>query len=752
MKKIFLFSLISVLCCAILFSCERPQPEENEGNENVDPGTGDQGGDQGNSPDLFTKDFPYVAEFPVECGNLIAEGSDVGVTIEVTQVEDRNFIFELRPGAMVQSYKLDVYPVSQLYNMLLNDRNSGALTTSESWAVNERIRQYLFNESGSGGYAFSVDAFDNPEDFLQVEYDWMNTPYAPASAVAIPDCGYVIAVVGSTDIDISSSNQEELTLCYVHTTSQPLIGDPQCEIEVNAGYRKFSVRHYPNADADAIYFFGWYTSEIDEFIDSFGETLFRDFMRTRVSRPSYPDDPNNTDPDNPESMYYSVDFGENADHTLQSTTCAVAVDANLTPQADFSRVDFNLKEIPEDQPIVTPSVSVVEDRIGAVYFEFYAEMPKDCNTIFYNIYTEGEYHAWELRSSLERKKEAIRLVREGFGCHNPNFVWDADKEEAVGSQGRVLLRYHGKPMEEGEIVYIGFTGRNAMGTAGPLTFSEPIKLDSRNVTSPDQCKANESLKMTLSNPKRTSFRMDVTYDPSTVSMVYLQYMTPTNNPGLTPDDPWTEWIDFIFNDGLWGNEQNNYTPIVMEWPVLESGADYFVFTGMEPGEEYTVYLCAEDFDGNVSNVLFDTIRTEEIQVGPDPTINMALVPADSYPNDWKVTYTIDHDVEAILYCCTDHVSDLSTYIPGLTQSKLNDIKNSGIDYETWKNGIYDWVMDLGLSTESDTSQDWKGDQVVIAACIAIGKDEAGMPVYNFFHLICEDGKAQTLEEIFEKTE
>ena len=53
-----------------------------------------------------------------------------------------------------------------------------------------------------------------------------------------------------------------------------------------------------------------------------------------------------------------------------------------------------------------------------------------------------------------------------------------------------------------------------------------------------------------------------------------------------------------------------------------------------------------------------------------------------------------------------------------------------------------------MRAESDTSQDWEGDQVVIAACIAVGRDNDGEPVHKMYHLICEDGKAQTLEEIF----
>ena len=145
---------------------------------------------------------------------------------------------------------------------------------------------------------------------------------------------------------------------------------------------------------------------------------------------------------------------------------------------------------------------------------------------------------------------------------------------------------------------------------------------------------------------------------------------------------------------------------------------------------------------------FGKISTNAIQVGDDPTVNMSLEPSDNYPNDWTVLYTIDHDVAKMKYCYADKAADLANYIPGLTQSAMNNVAESGIDYETWRQGIYDWVNELGMETESDTSQEWQGDGTVIAACLAVGKDETGAEVYQMFHLICKDGQAQTLEEIF----
>lgn len=734
--------LLAGLCVVFFAACD-PQEVKPEDEETENPG----GSNTGEKPEAV---FPYVAEFPVECGKLLAEGSEVGVTIEVTKVEDQNFVFELRPGPLVQSFKLDVYPLSQLYNNLLNDKTFGYLTSSESWAVNERIREYIFDESGSGGYAFGIGDFADPDEFLQIEFDWMNSPYAAASAVAIPDCDYIIAVVASTEESISSVTQEDLTLCWVHTTSQPLIGDPQVEIEVNAGYTAFGVQHYLNADAAAVYFFGYLTSEIDAYIDAFGDTMFRDFMRTRVTSPSVANDPNN-----PESLYYSVAYGEGADASIMSTTCAVAVDANLTPQEGYARRDFHLQEIPEDLPEADLSIDVLEDRVASSYVEFEVAFTADCQTLFYNVFPESELAALEAMTDKE-KRELARYIRDfGYGCHNPNFVWDAEKGQATGSGAKLVLdavgSYTGKnsanrPLMPGNTYAVVYVGRNGAQQLTDLKVSETFTTDERNIATPENCNAKD-LKLTLSNPGRTQYTVTITYDPSTVSMVYWQYMTAENNPGLDQSNSWSEWVEFIFGSGT-------SNMLVNAWPTERSGRDGLTLSAMTPDTDYTVFMCVEDFDGNVSPMYFETIRTAEIQVGPDPTVNMTLVPSKFDNYDWTVTYDIDHDVEYLLYCYTDNTADLAPFMPGINKGHLNNIKDSGYSYDEWVNGIYEWVAGGfeenggGMRADSSTSQNFSGSQTVIAACIAVGRDADGTPVYKLYHLICKDGKAQTLEEIF----
>ncbi len=705
--------------------CEKPNP-------NPDP----------NPSGLHKVDFPFNEEFPVECGNLVAEGTDVGVTIEVKAVEDMNFVFELRPGAMVQSFKLDVYPVAQLYNNLLNMKNSGTLVTGDAVEVNNRIRDLLFID-GSGGYAFSVNDFSNPEDFLQIEYDWMNTQYAAASAVAIPDCGYVIAVVASADADISSANQEELTLCYVHTSSQPVVGDPQCEIEVRTGYRAFSVQHHPNADAAGIYYFGGASDEIDDYIDTFGDTMFRDFMRTLYTSPIASD--------NVDGLLYSFDYGQNASSEIQSTTCAVAVDANLTPQEGYARRDFTLDEMPpeDEQDLTEPKVTVLQDRIAAAYVEVEAIIPKTCNAIFYGFYTEEEKKALEEGSSLDKKKEAIRLVQEGWAEKNSNFAWDKtlpDDEKATGSSQKVILEGWGENcFVPGATLYVGYTARNGYGTPTPLAFSEPITLDERNLTTPDNCNVKD-LQLWIDDVTRTSFDANWSYDPETVSLVYMQYMTPENKPAdLTVESSWQEWVNFIFTPDTDEYMINSNMNMIR---YIESGRDHYGYAGMNSSTEHTVFLCAEDFDGNVSVMKFATATTKDVVVGPNPKAEIKLEQT-VYGNE--IVFNMIQDAEKMLYCKCEKVADLN--IPGATQSDFNNMAESDISYETWRDYIYEWALEVGMETNSEsTSLSLETDKTTLAACIAVGRDENGEPVYSLATLICKDGKAQTLEEMFGITE
>lgn len=763
MKKLMTFMVL----CSLLVSfgsCDKPELVEDEkteqegtteGEGNTEGDGGEEGGaDEGNTEvdkpviDMGEFEDPTNPRVPIGWSDIIAEGSEVGVTIEIKKLETQNFIFELRPGALVQSFRMDVYPLAHLYNYLLND----GMYDKEQWKVQEQIRTYMFNEEGSGAYTFSINDFENPEDFLQIQFDWMNTAYSKVSAIVIPDCSYIIAVVGCTDE--GGYDQQDLTLCHVHTPSYPLVGDPGCEIEVNTGYQAFSVNHILNADAAGVYYFGGLADEIDAYIDLYGDVMMRDFVRTRLSSPVAA---GNTD-----ALYYNYDYGQYADPTIQSATLAVCCDANLTPQEGYSRRDFHLKEVPEGLEDGDVDIQIVEDRVAAAYFEFDALFSKDCNTIFYRFYSEEQKAALEAGKDIERVKEAIDLWENGFGCHNPNFLWDDVDEQATGTGATVRIPQWGMEFAPGETFYVGYTGRNGAQKLTGLEFSEPVTLDQRNLSSPDNCKVKD-LNLVLSDASRNSFDYEITYDPSTVSMVYCQYYTADNNPGLDQNSSWNDWVNFIFAPSSTGTGSSMYSNILVNvWPTLNGGRDAGGWAGMVPGTEYTVYLCAEDFDGNVSAMCFDTITTQTVQVGPDPTVKMEFLPFDDYNYlgqycDWQVAITLQHDVEYIRYTHFTEAADLLAELPTLTLSGFRDIANSGISYQDWVDALYTLTLGEdgeggGLKTDGNADVTWAGDDVVIVTCVAVGRNDNGTPAYNFFHLVCQDGKATTLEEIFGVTE
>ena len=684
--------------------------------------------------------FPAVPNLPLEVGNLLAEGTDVGVTIEVTAVEHQNFVFELRPGAMIQSFRFDVFPLSQLYNSLLNDGMVG----SDAVDIKEHIRDYLFAEDGNGGFQISVKDFGSAEDFLQIEYDWMSTTFAPATAIAIPDCDYVIAVVACTDDQASSATQEELTLCFVHTTSEALIGDPQVDIEVTTGYTAFGVNHIPNADAAGVYFFGWLTEEIDAYINVFGNRLFRDFMRTRVSSPSSADDA--------ESLTYSVNYGEAADHRVKSTTCAVAVDANLTPAANFSRKDFNLLEIPADQPEAEVTVDIIDEKVAAGYFEFQIDFTADCQTLFMRVYTEEEKEALENGSEAARAAEAKDMAANGgWGCHNPNFK--------IGQAGTVRDIYYGG-LKPGSTYYMGYIGRNKYQTLSDITFSEPINLDARNYETPENCKVKD-LNVEINKVQRTSFNIDITYDPSTVSMIYVSYFFPgAEGFTLTTESTWKEWVGYIFGATETETGFKEYTNTnVNAWPTLPSGYDHWGVTGMQPGVEYTVFVCAEDFEGNISEMKFATCTTSVPMPGPDPTMELSVAKsANASMGDWVVSYKMVKDVKEFYYCIVEP-EHIKTYLPSFNQWEYENLGSAESDftYTQVADAIYTFVSQSftaggtgegGMHTDSEeTYLYFSGKKNKVCACIAVGED-AGIPVYKLYAIVCNNGKAKTLEQIY----
>ena len=147
MKKSF-YSLIAcaVLCLA---ACTEKGPDENGGNKDY-------------------VDFSGGKINLVLPASKTVEADADGVSVSIKEVTNANVTFECRPGANVQSYRLDVIPLSMLYNTIINEGLVGASKDE----IDELVITLLTSSTSVNGVVFTEETF---EDYYSHTFDWVNT-------------------------------------------------------------------------------------------------------------------------------------------------------------------------------------------------------------------------------------------------------------------------------------------------------------------------------------------------------------------------------------------------------------------------------------------------------------------------------------------------------------------------------------------------------------------------------------------------
>ena len=208
MKKLFLNMMFaaSFLFAAgcLTTSCS---DDDDTTAENVDPGTGEEP-----KPEQPEQEYnPVVAQLPIRWSDKEVDGGTSGVSIKASTVTEDNVIFTLRPGDEIQSYRFDVFPLSVLYNQLLNDKMVGK-TADE---IDDKIISYMTNTTGSGGYIMNAD----DPDYAELELDWGNSQFAQAKLVA--NASYIITAVPCFDKD--GMEPAGINMVYVKDTVQNFV-------------------------------------------------------------------------------------------------------------------------------------------------------------------------------------------------------------------------------------------------------------------------------------------------------------------------------------------------------------------------------------------------------------------------------------------------------------------------------------------------------------------------------------------------
>lgn len=672
------------------------------------------------------------------------EADNDGVSISIKSVETGNVVFECRPGANVLSYYVDVIPLSLLYNTMINE----GLVDASRLEVEDVIVQLLTSTSSTNGVVFSEQTLD---DYYSHSFDWMNSTYHNGSILT--DCDYVICVAPCFDEE--GQEPANVNLAWFKTPARELVGDPKVNIDVNITYRSFSVIHEPNDDCKYICYWSYYTEQIDEFADILGERMLRDFVRTASETYNVA---------NVADLGYYVDFGQEADATVQQTAIAVALDINGTPSEFIARKDFNLKEIPESPEAV---YTVSPYKATASVFWYKVDFEPTCSYCCLRWLTEAEADKIRAYSDDQKTAYARELISSTGGWHvsNPKFSFDTQNNRPTGDVASVIeqqiVAYH--PAEKYVIVS---AGANYYGEVTALQFSEPIVMKQRVTDKPETCLiTDEDFSLTLDKASRTGFRYNVNFvNPDKIALVYFQYVSPVNvDEEVMAEQPYMfppvdtynatreEWMTYFFEayreapDGTRSLDVNVWTtdPEDDQDSAQSKRLTHF---GYEPGTKYIVAYCAEDFNGVISEVRFAEVTTLAANPGPNP---QATISANLVDGKWMFTFEANDDTGTMLYM-TSSYGDANYKTLGLPYI-LNDPDD---DYPTY-NSIFDlWdekIMNLGLSTKSlttySTEQAREDDSVILALCLPVGQDAEGKEAYGpLQHLLIVNGQVKHLED------
>lgn len=606
------------------------------------------------------------------------DGGERGVGIKVTSNTEHNFVFECTPGPKVQSYRLDVYPLCRMYNYLFESvgKKGGQATEEE---VEDLIIAALYNSEGAGAYTFSRSTLG--DSYPNAEFDWANSKYSQSEIV--PGAEYLIVTIGCNDE--GGQNPADMKVCYLKTPTQSVVGSPRVDIDVTTGYHVVGIQYLPNADCKYFYQFCGDAESVDAFINTYGKPMYIDYMRHWIKAAEEAQVPQ-------EELYYTVNFGYTADSKKMIAATSIGLDENKTP-GEYVRQDFHLKEIDPNAEKAECKLEI--SRAGASMVDMNVEMEKNCVAMFYRIFSATDWASYENADEATMTALAQALDQEGWGVKNTNFAQE-------GSFKGTEFQYDLAPNTSYVVAYVG---RNEYGQLSEVKHAS-FSTIARITDTPDASEAD--INITISDPGRTSLKLNYSYNQKT-AVFYHQYIM---TPDLLEDGNKAELIQYLLS-----TDSN-------VWPAEAiGGVESFTWTGLNPATEYTFAYLAEDWNGVLTDVKIVKANTEAIIAGPNPTMEL-----DGYMSEignFTVHFSIVKDVAKVYHTILeDKYSASGDY----TYQECMDV---------WK----EYCLDYGLTTVNSTTQSYdKTSEAkrLVALCVPIGADSDGNEVIGDLYTVFYD--------------
>lgn len=731
--KHLLASALLIPMLAALSSCDEKGPQEK-------PVETDE---KGNT--FYTSDNITPIRYTME---KYFAGSE-GVSVEVTAKTANNIKFTCEPGEEVAAFRLNLYPVSILYNAFINKLNEDGVNGYNTDQTQEMIYQIISNTESntSGGKLIKAAEFDSSEPV-----DWMNSDMKVIDIR--PDAGYLI--VAQAYFDEEATAPGDMSLVFVQSEDKDIVGDPQVEISVETGYYSYRVTHILNEDCAGYYYLGTTTKEIQQYIDVYGEKLYKEFLCHYGALV-----------ENIPGNGFSYDASEQLQGVEYCST-ALAVDINGTPVKTVARKDFFLLNTPENIDDATGSIEPNPNKVAATIAHFVTHMDANCLRLSYYVYPAASADALLAKSEEERKEIATLMVRSlseaypAWHVSNPNYAYDRENNTLTGQSfdDYTQFQHELQPETEYKIVYICMNG---FGNVSDLKVSESFKTKKLVIDAPETCTADCTLKVTKST--RTAFYVGTEYDGNNTAIIYWQYYW-TSDPsydtgefvlpkGLEEAKAWPRGSDL--NDmGGWLYWFLTYRDprFGIPWPNSNmalfadgKGTDQDFFSGFPHSTDVCFAYMMEDWNGVLSEVKFFEGSTLKAVGGNNPQATISWE-YNEKSEKYEITYGCNEDTILMKYM-TASTDDPSSFTESLKCLLKDDF--DGITYDEFVDGFTEQVMKVGLSTNNlSTSQEFdKKSDLTVAIVLPIGGVDESNPVYGDIKVAVyrkSTDTIQTLEE------
>lgn len=722
MKRILKMLAMALIAAPLaLSSCSDDNTEPNP-NPNPNPGPGGEVTEDEYGNTINSGENAYA---PIRWAEGNYKTGDNGVSIEIKSTALKNIVFEVTPGSNIKAYKLDVYPLASIYSTMQNQRcdAQGNVTTEKFTAEETRTILGSMIENGIAGdqrdLLFTAEKLDG---FAKAEFDWANSPYYFVRLV--PDARYLILAQGYYD-EAGTEPSSDLTVCHVSTATQPVVGDPQIEVDATEGYFGVSTVHFPNEDAPYFYYFAGDKNGAlgcDTYIDLFGQRMWIDFIRHY-----YVGEPAARENDELNATWMMT-----APAGTEFFWSAIPLDLNQVPNiAGYVQRDLIVKQLPTERPVAVQSIEPNMEHIGADVYWYDFKMNDGCPRLHYGIFTkedgdkiaalEGEelenYKAWHIGVNYavvntNYRYDGTNHIILGTGIEGTGLDWDCRFDHVYSFSGIGSTMPGLSNMVPGTDYVLVSVGINPYMEYSDVHISKPFQMKEVVRDQPEKCATRIDLKLEKMN--RDGLRFTFNYDYGKAAMVYFNWIGEGDDEsGLTPESPREEWLKWMLDKRYAGEGGPNAIPWANIWAADQaSGIDTYGLAGLQQDHTYRVAYCVTDLNGVVSEIKFAECNIPAVIGGYDPKTTISY----DYTNG-IYTFSIQSNEDMVNLKHGTFDSTRSAALLGYLHSGLQE-------YEDYIEAWTDVLLADGLSSNNTnytfTTQGMADPSVILA--LPYGRD------------------------------